>query len=165
MDSDIASAETAAYNRAKNYTDDKLNTIVTYSDFNDLLNRVSGIDGGKRDDVGGKKHNERILALEDQVINDPQSGSNIKSNVAALLNEVNNAHRAVQSGQPVDTLALRFEDIEDRLDSLDGGEAGSESNSLVDIVTAIRSELNAAHREVEAGQPTDTIAARFSSIE
>jgi len=35
----------------------------------------------------------------------------------------------------------------------------------VDIVAAIRSELNAAHRAVEEGQPADTIAARFASIE
>ena len=141
---------------------------VTITALNEVKERLDRVDGGRVDTTSTvvDNHAVRLGNLEREVINDPTAGSsNIKSNVAALLTEVNDAHRAVQSGQTADTLKSRFEDIEERLDSLDGGETGSESDSLVNIVAAIRSELNAAHRAVEEGQPADTIAARFTSIE
>lgn len=141
---------------------------VTITALNEVKERLDRVDGGRVDTTSTvvDNHAVRLGNLEKEIINDPTAGSsNIKSNVAALLTEVNNAHRAVQSGQTADTLKSRFEDIEERLDSLDGGETGSESDSLVNIVAAIRSELNAAHRAVEEGQPADTIAARFTSIE
>lgn len=136
---------------AKDYTD---RVALTVDKYNSLVSRVDKVDGAasQLDEIDGiSTHIGRIRILE--------------NNVASLLTEVNNAHRAIQSGQSADTLQTRFEDIEERLDSIDGGETGSESDSLVDIVAAIRSELNAAHRAVEEGQPTDTIVARFTSIE
>ena len=166
IDQKITTAETNANTYTNTAIQDKLNTIITATQFDNLARRVSGIDGGALDESATKTHAQRLSALENEVINNPVVGtSNIKSNVAALVLEVNNAHRAVEEGEDEDTLAARFTAIEERLSDLDGGESGAGAESLTEIVNAIRAELTAAHREVESGQEPDTLVKRFEDIE
>lgn len=162
LDNKIVTAE----QNAQDYTD---RVALTVDKYNNLVSRVDKIDGSasQLDEVDGiTTHIGRIRILENQVINNPGAGqSNIKSNVALLLQEVTEAHRAVEEGEPQDSLDARFDDIETRLDGLDGGSAGAGNESLTSVVTAIRTEINNAHRAVEEGQPADTLAARFTAIE
>ena len=149
---DILAAKAEAKAYAKAYADDKLSTIVTYSDFNDLATRVTGIDGGIRDDVGGKKHNERILALENQVINDPQSGSNIKSNVAALITEIEAAHR-----QNNDTLDARFDDIDYEISHEKDTQNENDLGGLVQQLAEVKAIANSAASATEINERLDAI--------
>jgi len=96
----------------KTYTDQQITArTVTSVVTDEIKERLDRVDGGRVDNtssVADYNHSIRLRNLEKEIIDDPLSGTtNIKSNVAALLTEINAAHTALNEQTDV-TLANRF---------------------------------------------------------
>ena len=138
---------------AQNYTN---SVALTVDKYNNLVTRINQIDGGpyQLDEINGlTTHIGRIRTLEDQIINNPSPGqSNIKSNVAALITEVEAAHR-----QNNDTLDARFDDIDYEISHEKDTQNENDLGGLVQQLAEVKAIANSAASATEINARLDAI--------